>query len=141
MSGFLIDTNVISETIKPKPEPRVLDWLNSAEESLLYLSVLTLGEIRYGASMIGNGRRRAAIEAWLESALQKRFAGRILPLDAVVAERWGRLRASAARRGKPIPVIDSLLAATALQYDLTLVTRNSGDFRGSEVPLLNPWEE
>ena len=140
MSGFLLDTNCISELVRNKPEPRVMDWMRAAEESLLYLSVLTLGEIRKGAAILPQSKRRTYFESWLELDLQVRFSGRILAIDDAVADRWGWLTAEAQRRGKPILAIDVLLAATALHHNLTIVSHNSSDFAGTQVPILNPWE-
>jgi len=139
MNGFLLDTNVLSELIRPKPEPKVAAWVDSANEDLLFLSVLTLGEIRKGIAALRTGSRRAALEAWLESDLRRRFAGRILPVDEDVAERWGTITAIAAAAGKPVPVIDGLLAATALRHNLTLVTRNVSDVAGTGVVVFSPW--
>jgi len=140
MSGFLLDTNFISELVRPRPEPRVLGWLDSVDESLLYLSVLTLGEIRKGLAGLSHGKRRLHLESWLDVELQTRFSGRTLPVDAAVANRWGLLAAQAKSRGKPLPVIDGLLAATALQYNLTVVSRNASGFANTRVPVINPWD-
>jgi predicted nucleic acid-binding protein len=138
MSGFLLDTNVISELVRPVPEPKVTAWITATDENLLYLSVLTLGEIRKGISLLKAGSRRVALETWLDSNLVLRFEGRILPIDQAVADRWGRLAARAIRRSV-LPVIDGLLAATALHYNLTLVTRNTKDISETGVPAFNPW--
>jgi toxin FitB len=140
MSGFLLDTNCISELIRSNPEPRVTDWMRAADESLLYLSVLTLGEIRKGAAMVPQSKRRTHLESWLESDLQVRFSGRILAIDNAVADRWGWLTAEAERKGRPLAAIDGLLAATALHHNLTVVSRNISDFAHTQVPVLNPWE-
>jgi predicted nucleic acid-binding protein len=140
MSGFLLDTNCISELVRVKPEPRVLEWMEAADEGLLYLSVLTLGEIRKGLAGLPQSKRRTHLEAWLEVELQARFSGRILPIDAAVADRWGVLAADAKRKGKALSTIDALLAATALHYNLTVVSRNVSDFANTQVPVLNPWE-
>jgi predicted nucleic acid-binding protein len=140
MSGFLLDTNCISEVVRPRPDPRVLDWLQAADESLLYLSVLTLGEIRKGLALLPQSKRRSHLESWMESDLQTRFSGRILPIDDAIADRWGLLSASAQLRGTPLSVTDGLLAATALQHNLTMVSRNVSDFASTQVPVLNPWE-
>jgi predicted nucleic acid-binding protein len=139
MSGFLLDTNCVSELVRVRPEPRVLEWLEAVDESLLYLSVLTLGEIRKGLAVLASGRRRTRLEAWLEVDLRARFSGRILAIDAAVADRWGWLTAQAKRKGTPLAVIDGLLAATALHYNLTVVSRNETDFANAEVPVWNPW--
>jgi len=140
MSGFLLDTNCISELVRPKPEQRVLDWLDAADESMLYLSVLTVGEIRKGLAALTQGKRRTQLESWLEIDLHARFSGRIVPIDGAVADRWGWLAGQAKRTGKPLSIIDGLLAATALQHNLTVVSRNTSDFSNTPVPVLNPWE-
>ena len=140
MSGFLLDTNCISEVVRSQPEPRVLDWMEAADESLLYLSVLTLGEIRKGVAGLPQGKRRTRLETWLELDLQARFSGRILPIDAPVADRWGLLAAGAKLKGRPLSAVDGLLAATALHHNLTIVSRNVSDFAHAQVPTLNPWE-
>jgi predicted nucleic acid-binding protein len=139
MSGFLLDTNCISELVRPQPDSRVLEWMEAADEAMLYLSVLTLGEIRKGLAGLPQGKRRTRLESWLEMDLQGRFAGRILPIDAAIADRWGLLAAESKRRGKPLPVIEGLLAATALHHNLTVVSRNASDFMNTPVPVLNPW--
>lgn len=136
MSGFLLDTNVISELVRPKPELKVAAWIEATDEHLLFLSVLTLGEIRKGVMSVKDASRRVVLEAWLDSDLQLRFAGRILPVDEAVADRWGRLAAAAK---SPVPVIDGLLAATALHHNLTLVTRNTKDVVATGVPVFDPW--
>jgi predicted nucleic acid-binding protein len=140
VSGFLLDTSCVSELVRVKPDPRVLEWMEAAEETLLHLSVLTLGEIRKGLAALPQGRRRTRLEAWLEVDLRGRFSGRILPVDAAVADRWGLLAAQARRSGATLPVIDGLLAATALHHNLTMVSRNVSDFSATQVPVLNPWE-
>lgn len=139
MSGFLLDTNVISELVRAKPEPRVTAWIEATNENLLYLSVLTLGEIRKGIASLRSSPRRVVLEAWLASDLAVRFANRILPVDESVADRWGRIAAESAVEGSPLSVIDGLLAATALHHNLTLVSRNVKDFATPGVPLFNPW--
>ena len=140
MSGFLLDTNCISELVRIKPDSNVTAWIEDAEESLLYLSVLTLGEVKKGLASLPQGKRRSQLETWLEVELHARFSGRILPIDIAVADRWGLLTADAKAKGKPISTIDALLAATAIQHDLTLVSRNVGDFAHAPVQVLNPWE-
>ena len=139
MTGFLLDTNVVSELVKPKPDDRVRHWIEETNESILFLSVLTLGEIRNGVQRLRSGRRRGRLESWLQVDLPSRFQDRILPIDSAIADRWGRVSAIAAAKGKPVPVIDGLLAATAIHHNLTLVTRNSSDVSGTGVPTLNPW--
>jgi toxin FitB len=138
MSGYLLDTNVVSEIVRPKPEPPVVEWMESTDETMLYLSVLTLGEIRKGVAGLTGGKRRTLLEVWLDVDLPTRFAGRILPIDAAIADRWGSIASEAKRKGRALPVIDGLLAATALHHNLTVVSRNANDFPHAQV--LNPWE-
>ncbi|MBZ5652682.1 MAG: type II toxin-antitoxin system VapC family toxin [Acidobacteriia bacterium] len=139
MSGFLLDTNVISELVKARPDPGVTQWIEATDESLLYLSVLTLGEIRKGISSLPDAKRRTALEAWLDRDLALRFSNRILSIDHAVADRWGRLAGSPAARRSPLPVIDGLLAATALHYDLTLVTRDTRHLEVARIAFFDPW--
>lgn len=140
MSGFLLDTNVISELVKPRPEGNVTAWIEGTDESLLYLSVLTLGEIRRGIATLSQSRRRATLEAWLDKDLRARFEDRILAIDQEVADRWGLLTAAARNSGIVLPVIDGLLAATALEHNLTLVTRDMGQIPSMGVAVFNPWQ-
>jgi predicted nucleic acid-binding protein len=140
MSGFLLDTNCISEVVRSKPERRVLEWFASVNENLLYLSVLTLGEIRKGVAGLPQSKRRTNLETWLEVELGSRFSGRILSVDAAIADRWGLLAAEAKLKGKPLSAIDGLLAATALHHNLTIVSRNLSDFANARAAVLNPWE-
>ncbi|MGH9883059.1 MAG: type II toxin-antitoxin system VapC family toxin [Pyrinomonadaceae bacterium] len=140
MSGFLLDTNVISELVKPRPEVNVTDWIEGTDESLLYLSVLTLGEIRRGIAALPQSRRRATLEAWLDKDLRTRFEDRILIIDQGVADRWGLLTAAARNSGIVLPVIDGLLAATALEHNLTLATRDIGQIPSMGVAVFNPWQ-
>ena len=142
MSGqisFLLDTNLLSETRKPKPDPGVVAFLQSAEPSSVFISVLTLGELRKGvaAKKIKDPNPAAArqLAAWIEG-LELSFADRILGIDAATARLWGDWSGQ-----RPRPVIDTLLAATAVPHDLTLVTRNLRDVRGIPVKLLNPWTD
>jgi len=139
VSGFLLDTNVISELVRPRPDSRVVKWIDSTAESLLYLSVLTLGEIRTGITSLVDGRRRVSLESWLDHDLTTRFSGRILPIDSAVADRWGRISANAKARGSPMPVIDGLLAATAMQFDLTVVSRDETFHKLPFLEVFNPW--
>lgn len=135
--SYLIDTNVLSELRRRTPDDRVVAWMQARPRQSLYLSVLTLGEIRKGIERLDDGTRRQQLLDWLEVELPGYFLGRLFDIDAHTADRWGRLMASA---GRPLPAIDGLLAATALQHDLTLVTRNTKDFAGLDVLLVNPWE-
>ena len=138
MSGFLLDTNVVCEPSRPQPNAAALHWLASVDESTLYLSAVTIGEIRAGIEKLGAVRSTARLETFL-SALRARFRERILPFDADVAERWGRLVGGLASRGVRLPAIDSIVAATALQHDLTLVTRNVKDFERAGVAVVDPF--
>jgi len=138
--SYLLDTCVICEPTRAKPSPRVLAWLREQPEETLFLSVLTLGEIRKGAALLPAGPKRRALERWLERDLPERFSGRIVEVDADAADLWGRLIASAEAKGRPLPTLDSLLAATALSRGLTLVTRNTPDFTATGAELLDPWE-
>jgi hypothetical protein len=134
--SYLIDTNVLSELRRRSPDANVVRCMAERPASTLYLSVLTLGELRKGIEGLPYGERKRRLLDWLEVELPAFFAGRILPIDATVADRWGRLVAQA---GRPLPAIDSLLAATALTHGLTLMTRNLGDFQHPDLPLLDPW--
>ena len=134
--SYLIDTHVLSELRRKSPDPGVLGWFSVRPPITLYLSVLTLGEIRKGIEGFGDEIRRQSLIDWLETDLPTFFTGRILSVDSAVADRRGRLVAAA---GRPLPAIDSLLAATALEHDLVLVTRNTRDFTGLPVQVFNPW--
>ena len=134
--SYLLDTNIVSETIRRRPNRTVISWLDEIPGEALFVSVLTLGEIRKGIESIGNKKRQEKLRVWLEHELPAWFEGRILTVDLPVADLWGRLLAETRR---PLPVIDSLLAATALRYDLRLVTRNSEDFTYPGLTVVNPW--
>lgn len=134
--SYLIDTNVLSELRRREPNARVVQWFARRPSSTLYLSVLTLGELRKGIDALPQTPRKLALLDWLEAELPLFFAGRVLAVDAKVADRWGRLVAQSAR---PLPAIDSLLAATALTHGLTLITRNVKDFQHPDLAVLDPW--
>lgn len=134
--SYLIDTNVLSELKRKTPDAGVVNWFSQRPPSTLYLSVLTLGEIRKGIEGIADETRRQKLIDWLETDLPNFFTGRILAVDVSVADRWGRIVAAARR---PLPAVDSLLAATAAEHDLVLVTRNVKDFAGLSVQVFNPW--
>ena len=139
MSGFLLDTNVISELVLPGRFREVVRWMDTTDEELFFLSVLTLGEIRKGITVLTDPARKVRLEAWLSGNLLPRFEGRILPIDQAIAERWGQITGSLAAQGSPLPVIDGLLAATALDHNLTLVTRNTRDVALTRVAVFDPW--
>jgi predicted nucleic acid-binding protein len=134
--SYLVDTNALSELCRRAPHAAVVEWFSARPPATLYLSVLTLGEIRKGIEANRDAIRKQTLVDWLETELPIFFTGRILPIDAAVGDRWGRLVAGA---GRPLPAIDSLLAATATEHDLVLVTQNVRDFSGLPVEVLNPW--
>ena len=136
--SYLIDTNVLSELRRKVPNAGVVEWFSRRPTSTLYLSVLTLGELRKGVEGVTDANRRRALLDWLETELPNFFAGRILSVDAQVADRWGRMVAAA---GRPVPAIDSLLGATAAHHDLSLVTRNVRDFADLGLDVINPWRD
>lgn len=138
--NYLPDTCTVSEFTKPQPDAGLLEWLRATSEANLYLSALTLGEIQQGISRLAVSARRQRLQSWLDDDLQTRFAGRVLPADAAVCLLWGDLRTRAAQAGNTLPVLDALIAATALVHRLLLVTRNEADF--AAVPglqVVNPW--
>lgn len=137
LTGYLLDTNVISETVRAVPDPRVMQWLDRLAPEQLHVSVLSLGEIRKGALAVADKRRRDKLLAWLHHKLPEWFEDRVLPVDAGVSERWADLMAKA---GTPLPAIDSLLAATAAHAGLVVATRNVRDFERLDVKVFNPWE-
>lgn len=142
MRGFLVDTNVLSEfSRRGEPDQRVKGWLKSAASGSLYVSVLTLAEIRRGIELLTPGTRRGQLEHWLESELLDSFEdANVLPVTKAIGYRWAELSARAQERGIQPSVIDGLIAASALEHDLALATRNTKDFVGLGVEILNPWE-
>jgi predicted nucleic acid-binding protein len=139
--GFLVDTNIPSELTRDQPDARVANFVRNAGQQNLFLSVMTIGEIRKGIDGLPVSRKRSELEDWLEIDVRKWFSGRILPVTETIAERWGQLTAAAKRNGIIVAVVDGVISATALEHDLTLVTRNIKHFEGLSVPLLNPWEQ
>jgi predicted nucleic acid-binding protein len=136
--NYLVDTNVLSEPKQKRPESKVVNWLK-ANEASLYTSVLVTGEIRYGIELLpSNSARRAALLKWHEEMLDI-MAGRVLSINARVADEWGRLQAEARAKNLVLPVVDSLLAATARRYQLVLATDNTSDFRGVGLKIVNPF--
>ncbi len=136
---MLLDTFLLSEITKPRPDPGVLVWFEATLETQMHLSVLTLGEIRKGAFALAPGARRDRVLTWL-SGIARDFAARILPVDPDVAMLWGELAGEARRRGKQVGVVDGLLAATAIRHGLAVVTRNVDDFVPTGVRVVNPWD-
>lgn len=137
--NLLLDTCVVSELIKSHPEPAVIAFIRGQPEERLYLSVLTLGEIEKGISHLADERRQRKLRQWLEVDLQRRFEGRFLDVTPAVASRWGRIQGEAEGGGRRMPVIDGLLAATALHYGCAVATRNAADMEASGVEIVNPW--
>lgn len=135
--NYLLDTNVISELKRPKPNQHVVDWFASVTNESLYLSVLTLGEIRKGIGKLPDSQRKQALSSWLEKDIPLWFDSRLLVIDEGVAHCWGKLQAQTTR---PLPAIDSLLAATALHHHLCLVTRNVKDFDYPDLTIVNVWQ-
>lgn len=138
--SYLLDTNVVSEWVRPKPAESVVAWLAEVDEDGVFMSVISFAELRRGVELLEDGRRRQRLEKWIAEDLSERFHGRVLHVDLPVAESWGRLTARATRTGRALGSMDIFLAATADAYDLTLATRNVGDFEGLDIPLFNPWE-
>jgi predicted nucleic acid-binding protein len=136
---FMLDTCVISELVAKKPNPAVVQWVDTVDEDKLFLSAITIGEIRRGIEKLADSTRKSALQEWLEDDLLIRFRDKILPIDTAVMLVWGQLVADLEKQGKPMPAIDSLIAATCLQGRLDLVTRNESDFAHSGITLINPW--
>lgn len=137
--NFLIDTNVISELTRPRPDPRVVAFLHQADEDRLFLSVITLAELRRGVALKPDGKAKQALEVWMAGPLIERFSGRVVHVDRHIANAWGELMASAQRRGLALHVMDGFLAATAIAHQFTLATRNVRDFEPFGVPVFDPW--
>lgn len=136
---FLLDTSAISEVLKPAPDAGFMRWLEVQPESTLSLSALTIGEVYRGLLLAPTQERRVQLESWFDEQVLGAFTGRILPVDADVALAWAGLASQSQVAGQPVPLIDSLIAATALAHDLTVVTRNVRDFERCGVPVLAPW--
>lgn len=136
MRGYLLDTNLPSETLRPRPDANVSAGLKSQVKDSQFLSVVTMGELRKGATLLPPGAKRTQVEQLL---IPSWFAGRILPVTEAIADRWGVLEGRRLLAGRPLGAADGMIAATALEHDLTLVTRNVKEFAGLGVDLLNPW--
>lgn len=137
--SFLLDTNVVSEWMKPHPNPGVVAWLADVDEDRVFLSVITLTELRYGIERMPPGHRRKRLDQWLEEELPLRFEGRILAIDPAVADACGKVVARSETLGRRLEAMDAFLAATAEVHRLTLVTRNTSDFQPTVKGILNPW--
>ena len=136
--SFLLDTNAVSEWVKPRPDPGLIGWMEATDEDRIFISVVSLAEIRYGVERMAAGRRRSRLEQWLQHELPLRFETRILPVDTNVADAWGKTVSRSEAAGRPIGAMDAFLAATAEIHRLTLVTRNVSDFPLLKA-VLNPW--
>ena len=139
--SFLLDTAVVSELVRKGPSAAVLAWIDGQDEASLYLSVLTIGELEKGIARLPASARRNRLQSWVRRDLAERFGGRLLPIDTRTATRWGAVAGESEKRGRPLPVIDCLIAATALVHGLTVATRNVGDFERCGVTCFNPWGE
>jgi predicted nucleic acid-binding protein len=136
--NFLLDTNAISEWVKPRPNPGLIGWMELADEDRIFISVISLAELRYGVERMAAGNRRHRLERWLEHELPLRFESRILVVNTDVAEAWGSTVSRSEAAGRPIGAMDAFLAATAVTHEMTLVTRNVSDFPLLKA-VLNPW--
>jgi predicted nucleic acid-binding protein len=137
---YLLDTCVISELIKPQKNEKVISWIREIDENYLFISVLTIGEIRKGISKLPESKKKKVLIDWLENDLKKRFNGRILGITEDIAILWGELSGIQEQKGLKIPVIDCLLAATAINANLSFVTRNTKDIENTGCNIVNPWE-
>lgn len=139
--SFLLDTNVVSEWVRPRPNAGVVAWLAQVDEDRVFISVITLAELRYGIERLAAGNRRKRLDQWLRNELPPRFEGRVLPVDQAIADVWGKVVARSEAAGRPISVTDAFIAATVEVHNLTLVTRNASDFEPTLKSVVNPWTE
>jgi toxin FitB len=137
--SWLLDTCVVSELVRPRPKTSVVSWIGERDEDELFLSVITMGELEKGIAKLPELRKRVTLDQWVRRELADRFRGRLLAIDSGVAARWGAMVGASEARGQPLPVIDSLIAATSLQHDLTVVTRNTDDLERCGARCFNPW--
>ena len=138
--AFLLDTNVVSETIRPRPDKTVLDWIEAQAPTDLFLAAQTIGELVRGARKVKEQARRERFKRWIEQDLARQFDGRVLPFDGRTAAVWGRLMGDGDRAGRPPAAADAQIAAVAIQHDLIIVTRNVKDFRNFDIQLFDPWQ-
>jgi toxin FitB len=136
---YLLDTCLIFELVAKRPNQKVVDWLDNQAPEMLYLSVITMGEIAKGIHKIDGSQRKDSLQIWLTQTLPTRFSGRILGIEAATMLLWGELVGRLEKQGRSLPVMDSLIAAIALQNSLALVTRNENDFAETGVEIVNPW--
>lgn len=139
--NFLLDTNVVSEWTKSRPDTGVVAWLAEADEDRVFISVITVAELRHGIERLEAGARRNRLDTWLTEQVPQRFEERLLPVDAETANLWGRIMAQGQAAGRPPGTTDCFIAATVLQHDMTLVTRNVSDFEALGVRLVSPWTD
>ena len=138
--NYLLDTCVLSEYTRRKPEEKVFQWVDAIAEEELFLSAITIGEVKNGIERLEESHRKTELQVWLNDGIIKRFGQRILPLDAQTMLVWGSLRAKMGKAGQPMPIMDSLIVATAMQNNLIIATRNVSDFLACGLQLINPWE-
>jgi toxin FitB len=138
--SFLLDTNVISEWIKPQPDRSVVSWLAQVDEDRVFISVISFAEVRHGVELLPVGRRRERLTHWLAEEVPERFEGRVLAIDQHIAETWGVIMARGQKAGLTPGTMDAFVAATAAAHNLTLVTRNVKDFQRLGIPLFDPWQ-
>jgi predicted nucleic acid-binding protein len=138
--NYILDTNIISELVATRPNSKVIDWIQSVDPNRVYLSVIAIGELKKGIDKLPNSERKAMLDHWLREDLLVRFENHLLTIDADTMLIWGSLNAQLESIGRPISAIDSSLAATALRWQFTLVTRNTAHFTQTGINLLNPWE-
>ncbi len=137
--NFLLDTNVLSEVTKPRPDERILQWLHGVDEDRTFISIVSIAEIRRGVALMDSGRQRDVLADWLAHDLPRRFDSRVIAVEGPVALAWGDLMALAKRNGRGLASMDGLIAATAIAHDLIMVTRNTKDFAGFGLKLIDPW--
>ena len=138
--NYLLDTCVLAELVKPNPNSKVIDWITDTDDERLFLSVITIGEIRKGLTKLPESKKKKTLSNWLNMLLED-YQTRIYQINIMVAENWGVIQGSAEKSGTAISSVDSLIAAVAYTHNLTLVTRNEKDFIPSNVPIVNPWSE
>ena len=137
--NYLLDTNVLSELVKPQPNQQIVDWVDSLDPATIFISVITLGEIRKGIEKTPSPQRKALLTTWLQTDLLLRFDGKIATITPAVALLWGELVGKLEQAGHPLPALDSLIAAIALAGDYTIATRNEDDFVHTGASVINPW--